>query len=119
MIDEPDEIRLLLIEDDEDDAVLVVSRLRRSGLRVGYERVETADAMRSALQRWSPDIVVSDNGMPTFDAEAALQLLRGTGLDVPFIVVSGQIGEESATALMRAGAHDFVLKDKLARLAPA
>ncbi|BEL06290.1 hypothetical protein Q0Z83_044810 [Actinoplanes sichuanensis] len=119
MTDEPDGIRLLLIEDSEDDAVLVVNRLRRSGLRVDYERVETADGMRAALQRHSPDIVISDNRMPTFDAESALRLLRDSRLDVPFIVVSGQIGEESATALMRAGAADFVLKDKLARLAPA
>ncbi|MFC4065309.1 hybrid sensor histidine kinase/response regulator [Actinoplanes subglobosus] len=119
MTDEPQEIRLLLIEDSEDDAILVVDRLRRAGLRVTYERVETAGAMGEALRAGAPDIVISDNGMPTFNADAALQLLRDTGLDVPFIVVSGQIGEESATALMRAGAHDFVLKDKLARLAPA
>ncbi|MFI7542093.1 response regulator [Actinoplanes sp. NPDC049599] len=119
MTEEPEEIRLLLIEDSEDDAVLVVDRLRRAGLRVDYERVETADAMRAALRLRSPDVVISDNGMPAFDAGAALRLLRDTGLDVPFIVVSGQIGEESATALMRAGAQDFVLKDKLARLGPA
>jgi two-component system cell cycle sensor histidine kinase/response regulator CckA len=119
MTEEPDEIRLLLIEDSEDDAVLVVNRLRRTGLRVDCERVETADAMCAAMERRTPDIVISDNGMPTFDAEAALRLLHDSGLDVPFIVVSGQIGEETATALMRAGAHDFVLKDKLARLGPA
>jgi two-component system cell cycle sensor histidine kinase/response regulator CckA len=119
MTEEPDEIRLLLIEDSEDDAVLVVNRLRRSGLRIHYERVDTADGMQAALRCSTPDIVISDNSMPSFNAEAALQLLRDTSQDVPFIVVSGQIGEESATALMRAGAHDFVLKDKLARLAPA
>jgi PAS domain S-box-containing protein len=119
MADEPDVIRLLLVEDSEDDAVLVVGRLRRAGLNVDFERVETADAMAAALRRRTPDIVISDNGMPRFDAGAALRLLRDTGLDVPFIVVSGQIGEESATALMRAGAHDFVLKDKLTRLGPA
>ncbi|MEU4164784.1 response regulator [Actinoplanes sp. NPDC026670] len=119
MTDEPDDIRLLLIEDSEDDAILVVNRLRRSGFHLDYERVETADAMSAALQHRTPDIVISDNGMPAFNAATALQLLRDTGLDIPFIVVSGQIGEESATALMRAGAHDFVLKDKLARLGPA
>ncbi|GIE28531.1 hypothetical protein Ait01nite_015760 [Actinoplanes italicus] len=119
MTDETDAIRLLLIEDSEDDAVLVVDRLRRAGLSVDYERVETADAMAAALRDRAPDIVISDNGMPKFDAGAALRLLRDTDLDVPFIVVSGQIGEESATALMRAGAHDFVLKEKLTRLGPA
>ncbi|WP_433796282.1 response regulator [Actinoplanes sp. CA-252034] len=119
MTDEPDRIRLLLIEDSDDDAVLVVDRLRRSGLQVTYDRVQTAEAMSAALHDQQPDIVISDNGMPTFDAAAALRLLRETGRDIPFIVVSGQIGEESATALMRAGAHDFVLKDKLTRLGPA
>jgi hypothetical protein len=119
MTDEPEVIRLLLIEDSEDDAVLVVNRLRRAGLGVDYERVETADAMAASLRQRAPDIVISDNGMPRFDAGAALMLLRDTGLDIPFIVVSGQIGEESATALMRAGAQDFVLKDKLTRLGPA
>ncbi|MEU4621886.1 response regulator [Actinoplanes sp. NPDC023801] len=119
MTEEPDVIRLLLIEDSEDDAVLVVNRLRRSGLDIEYERVETADAMAEALRHRPPDVVISDNGLPRFDAGAALRLLRETGLDVPFIVVSGQIGEESATALMRAGAQDFVLKDKLTRLGPA
>ncbi|MDY7086104.1 MAG: response regulator [Actinomycetota bacterium] len=118
MAEEP-AVRVLLIEDSEDDALLVANRLRRAGLRIEYERVEAAAAMAAALRRRAPDIVISDNGMPAFNAEAALRLLRDTGLDVPFIVVSGQIGEESATALMRAGAHDFVLKDKLTRLGPA
>ncbi|MFI5916477.1 response regulator [Dactylosporangium sp. NPDC051541] len=112
-------VRLLLIEDSEDDAILVVNRLRRSGLTIEHRRVETAEAMSAELDRSPPDIVISDNSMPRFNAEAALKLLRRTGLDIPFIVVSGQIGEESAASLMRAGAHDFVLKDSLSRLAPA
>jgi len=112
-------VRLLLIEDNEDDAVLVVRKLRSGGISVDYERVETADAMSAALADRPPDIVISDNRMPVFDAESALRLLRAHDLDVPFIVVSGQIGEETAVGLMRAGAHDFVLKDSLARLLPA
>ncbi len=75
--------------------------------------------MTQALRDSPPEIIISDNSMPSFDARAALALLHATGLDIPFIVVSGQIGEESAAALMRAGAHDFVLKDNLTRLAPA
>jgi signal transduction histidine kinase/DNA-binding response OmpR family regulator len=111
-------VRLLLIEDDEDDAMLVVRNLR-SGLDLDFERVDTAAAMSAALSVQPPDIVISDNTMPTFDASSALRLLRDREIDVPFIVVSGQIGEETAVALMRAGAHDFVLKDSLARLLPA
>ncbi|GIJ48001.1 hypothetical protein Val02_48870 [Virgisporangium aliadipatigenens] len=112
-------IRLLLVEDSDDDAVLVVKRLRRAGIDVDYDRVETAAAMAEALDARAPDIVISDNGMPAFSAAAALSLVRDRDLDIPFIVVSGQIGEEAAAALMRAGAHDFVLKGSLARLPPA
>ena len=112
-------MHLLMIEDDEDDALLVVRHLRRGGLDLSHQRVETAEAMSAALRAQTPDIVISDNGMPTFDAASALRLLRDSQLDVPFIVVSGQIGEEAAAGLMRAGAHDFVLKDSLARLLPA
>jgi PAS domain S-box-containing protein len=112
-------LELLLVEDDEDDAALVVDRLRRSGLQINYRRVQTAAALSTALRALPPDLVISDNGMPSFNAETALEILHDTDLDVPFIVVSGQIGEEAAAALMRAGAHDFVLKDNLTRLAPA
>jgi PAS domain S-box-containing protein len=112
-------VRLLLIEDNEDDAMLVVRNLRRGGIDLDFERVETAEAMSAALSSRPPDIVISDNTMPVFDASSALRLLRDHQLDVPFIVVSGQIGEETAVALMRSGAHDFVLKDSLARLVPA
>jgi PAS domain S-box-containing protein len=112
-------IRLLLVEDNEDDALLVVRGLRRGGIDVDYQRVDTAEEMSAAMSAQPPDLVISDNTMPAFDAESALRLLREHRLDVPFIVVSGQIGEETAVALMRAGAHDFVLKDSLARLLPA
>jgi PAS domain S-box-containing protein len=113
------DIHLLLVEDSDDDAVLIVSRLRRGGLDVSYEQVETREAAAAALAARPPDVVISDHHMPAFSAEEALELLRQTGLDVPFILVSGQIGEESAAALMRAGAHDFLLKDRLTRLVPA
>ena len=112
-------VHLLLVEDDEDDAFLVVRHLRRGGLDLTHHRVDTAEAMTAALRARTPDIVISDNGMPAFDAASALRLLHESRLDVPFIVVSGQIGEEAAAGLMRAGAHDFVLKDSLTRLLPA
>ncbi|HYN97120.1 MAG TPA: response regulator [Pilimelia sp.] len=113
-----DPIRLLLVEDNDDDAVLIVNRLRRDGFTVEYDRVESPAAMATVLRGRPPDAVISDNRMPAFDAEAALRLVHSSGLDVPFIVVSGQIGEEAAAALMRLGAHDFVLKGSLTRLAP-
>ncbi|OLE21353.1 MAG: hypothetical protein AUG49_22250 [Catenulispora sp. 13_1_20CM_3_70_7] len=112
-------IRLLICEDSDDDAVLIVTRLRRGGLAVDYERVQTEPDAAEALRLRPPDIVISDYAMPGFGAEEALALLRDSGLDVPFILVSGRVGEESAVALMRAGAHDFILKEDLARLVPA
>ena len=113
-----DPIRLLICEDSDDDAVLTVEWLRRGGLSVDYERVQTASAAAEALWNRPPDIVFSDYAMPGFGAEEALELLQDSGLDAPFILVSGRVGEESAVALMRAGAHDFILKDDMARLVP-
>ncbi len=111
-------LRVLMVEDSATDAKLVVGELRRAGQLVEFERVETVEAMRAALQReW--DIVTSDWSMPKFTAPAALAVLKESGLDLPFIIVSGTIGEEAAVEAMRAGAHDYVLKDKLGRLMPA
>ncbi|MCW2504250.1 MAG: sensor hybrid histidine kinase [Actinomycetia bacterium] len=113
-------VHLLVVEDNDDDAVLVVDRLRRSGLTVDYQRVETLDGVTAALAAETlPDVLLCDYNLPSLSAESVLGLLHERELDIPFILVSGQIGEESAAALMRAGAHDFVLKDRLARLAPA
>jgi two-component system cell cycle sensor histidine kinase/response regulator CckA len=107
-----------MVEDSATDAKLVASALRRTGRTLEVERIETAEAMRAALARdW--DVVISDWSMPKFSAPAALRILKEIQLDIPFIIVSGTIGEEVAVEAMRAGAHDFVLKDKLARLAPA
>jgi len=114
-----DLLRVLLVEDSADDAELTLRELRRTGRRIESERVEDAEAMRSALARKAWDVVLSDWSMPLFTAPAALAILRETGRDIPFVIVSGTIGEETAVEAMRAGAHDFVLKDKLARLPPA
>jgi signal transduction histidine kinase len=115
---EPRPLRVLMIEDNEDDARLVTQELKRSGYDVSWDRVDTAEALRAAMSRdW--DVVTSDSAMPTFSGPDALAILRGSGLDVPFIVVSGTIGEENAVAMMKAGANDYVLKQNLRRLAPA
>jgi two-component system cell cycle sensor histidine kinase/response regulator CckA len=112
-------LSLLIIDDSEDDALLLMRELRRSGYAPTFERVDTAEAMRAALARRTWDVVIADYAMPHFSALPALELLQASGLDLPFIVVSGTIGEEVAVKLMRSGAHDYVMKDNLARLGPA
>jgi two-component system cell cycle sensor histidine kinase/response regulator CckA len=112
-------LRVLLVEDSEEDAGLIERALRQGGLDPVMDRVETRDAMHAALDRQAWDVVIADHKMPRFSGLAALQLLQGSGIDLPFILVSGTIGEETAVAAMKAGAHDYVMKDNLARLAPA
>lgn len=110
---------VLIVEDSEDDALLLLRELRRGGYEVTTERVDTAAAMKSALARGRWDVVIADHSMPQFSALAALQVLKESGLDLPFIIVSGAIGEDVAVEAMRGGAHDYLMKDKLARLIPA
>jgi signal transduction histidine kinase len=112
-------LRALVVEDSELDAALLVRELRRGGYDLSFERVETADAMQAALDNQTWDVVLSDYSMPRFSAPAALALVRGRDLDLPFIIISGTVGEEAAVACLRAGAHDFLVKDSLARLLPA
>src|SRR5215217_7600829 len=110
-------LRVLLVEDSEDDATLLVRSLRRGGYDPTWERVDTAAAMEAALDGGGWDLVISDHGMPAFSSSAALGLLRRKGfVDLPFIIVSGQIGEDAAVAAMKAGAHDYLMKDNLTRL---
>ncbi|PYO26618.1 MAG: hybrid sensor histidine kinase/response regulator [Gemmatimonadetes bacterium] len=112
-------LRVLIAEDSEDDALLIVRELKRGGYDPTYERVATAAAMAAALERERWDLVIGDHSMPHFSGTGALALVRGRGLDVPFICVSGTISEEMAVAAMRAGANDWVTKGQLKRLIPA
>ncbi len=112
-------IRILIVEDAEDDALLMVMALRRAGYELEFERVETEAAMQAALRSGPWDAVISDYSLPQFNAPQALQLLRNSGLDLPFIIVTGTAGETAAVEAMRAGAHDYLTKEHLARLAPA
>ncbi len=115
----PSHLRVLIVEDSEADTEMLLRELRRAGYDPAYERVETADAMCAALDSREWDLVISDYTMPRFDGLEALQLLQQRKLDIPFIVVSGSIGEDIAVITMKAGAHDYVMKNNPARLAQA
>jgi K+-sensing histidine kinase KdpD len=103
----------------EDDALLVVRELRRAGYNVAFERVDTEEAMRSALAKQTWDLVLADYTMPRFSGLAALELLKTSEIDIPFIIISGSIGEDLAVAAMKAGAHDYMMKHNLRRLIPS
>ena len=112
-------LRVLVVEDSEVDTMLILRELRRSGFEPVSERVETTEAMTAALDGHSWDLIISDYALPQFGGAAALSLFQQRGLDIPFIIVSGALGEERAVEMMKAGAHDYVLKHNLARLSPA
>lgn len=112
-------LAVLLVEDSESDAQLILRALRKGGSDPVVTRVETDAEMKAALSTQTWDIVISDYNLPQFNGEAALALLNDAGLDIPFIIVSGEIGEETAVTMMKAGAHDYLKKNDLARLAPA
>lgn len=112
-------LTILIIEDSEDDALLLASCFKRAGYQLEFQRVENADAARQAMLAGGWDAILSDHSMPGFNALAALALMQELRLDLPFIIVSGVIDEETAIAAMRAGAHDYLSKDRLDRLVPA
>lgn len=113
------ELRVLIVEDSDDDAQLILREIRQGGYSVASARVDTKSDMEAALASHPWDIILSDYSMPQFSAMAALATLKASGLDIPFLVVSGTIGEETAVATLKAGANDFLVKGKLARLVPA
>lgn len=112
-------LKVLLIEDSEDDAFLLQRELERGGYAVECERVQTGTAMKKALASREWDIVISDYRMPRFSAPLALNTLKESGLDLPFIIVSGKIAEDMLVDAMRAGANDYFMKGNLSRLIPA
>ncbi len=111
-------LSLLLVEDNQDDAALVERHLRKNGFAPQMTRVETAAEMQAALAAGLPDLVIADYNLPKFSGPEALLLARGSGYDLPFIMMSGAISEETAVESMRAGAQDYVTKQNLARLIP-
>jgi len=112
-------LRVLIVEDSPDDAALVLRELGRGGFEPVSERVETAEGMDAALERAEWDTILCDYTMPHFSALQALEILKSKQLDIPFIIISGTIGEETAVNAMKAGAQDYIIKGRLARLVPA
>jgi diguanylate cyclase (GGDEF)-like protein len=112
-------LRLLLVEDSENDAALLVEHLRAGGYEPDFTRVDSAEALNAALEHREWDMVIADYTMPGFSGTAALSIVRSRGLEVPFIFVSGTIGEEIAVEAMKNGADDYIIKDNLSRLIPA
>jgi len=112
-------LKALIVEDSEDDTLLLVHALQRGGYDPIFERVETAAAMTAALKKQAWDIIFSDYSMPRFSGRESLKLLQQSGLDLPFIIISGTIGEDVAVATMKAGANDYLMKNNLIRLGPA
>ena len=114
-----DALRVLIVEDSEQDAQLLMLQLRRSGYRPAARRVQTAEEIERALDEQEWDVVIADYSLPSFTALDALGIVHRRGLDLPFLVLSGTIGEETAVEAMRAGAHDYIMKGSSARLIPA
>jgi two-component system, cell cycle sensor histidine kinase and response regulator CckA len=112
-------LHVLIIEDSEEDADLIVLELKRGGYEPAYRRVDNREAMLRALEEGTWDVVLSDFSMPRFSVAEALSLVQEKGLDIPFVIVSATIGEEAAVEAMKAGAHDYILKHRLSRLVPA
>ncbi len=112
-------LHVLLVEDNDDDALLLDYELRRTEYNVTLERVQNAPEFNAALVSKTWDVILSDYSLPSFNAPAALKLVQELKLDIPFIIVSGTVGEDTAVAAMKAGAHDFFAKDKLKLLMPA
>jgi PAS domain S-box-containing protein/putative nucleotidyltransferase with HDIG domain len=112
-------LRVLFVEDSENDAQLILRDIRRGGYEVESKRVQTARDMRAALEDQTWDLIICDYSLPSFNAPQALEILKASGKDLPFIIMSGSIGEDTAVAALKAGAHDFMIKDHPARLLPA
>src|SRR4030042_282503 len=113
------QLHVLVVEDNEDDMELLLRELRRGGYETAPLRVQTYEEMKAALEQDTWDIVFSDYSLPKFSGIAALQLFREKDLDIPFIILSGTMGEGTAVAAMKAGASDYLMKGNLARLVPA
>ena len=114
----PASLKVLIVEDSRDDAELLARELRNAGFDPDWKRVETEGDFRASLED-PPDLIISDYTMPQFSGLRAMGLLRERGLDIPFLLISGRVGEEKAVEAMKQGVTDYLLKDRLGRLGKA
>jgi len=112
-------LRVLMVEDSEDDALLIIRELKKGGYNPVYERMETAAAMKKALKEKQWDIILCDYKMPKFSGPSAIAMLKEANIDIPIIIVSGTIGEETVIECMRLGAQDYIMKGNMSCLCPA
>ena len=112
-------LRFILIEDSDDDVILLLRALKREGFQPDFRQVKTAHDLRKTLIESPWDLIISDYHLPGFEAPEALKIVQELDLDIPFIVVSGTIGEKSAVGMMKAGANDYIMKGNLTRLGEA
>lgn len=110
-------LNILIIEDSQDDYILITRNLKKR-FKISSKRIEDKEELEASLMIGKWDVIISDNSLPNMDAIGALDITRALDTDVPFIIVSGTIGEEMAVKAMKSGANDFILKDSLARLNP-
>src|SRR5688572_17933170 len=115
----PAALKVLVVEDSENDAELLLHALNRAGYKPSARRVDSATEMEQALSQDNWDLIISDYVLPQFSGLEALKLVQRRSLDIPFIIVSGKIGEETAVEALKAGAHDYLLKDRMTRLGAA
>ncbi|VAW68628.1 diguanylate cyclase/phosphodiesterase (GGDEF & EAL domains) with PAS/PAC sensor(s) [hydrothermal vent metagenome] len=114
-----DLLNILIVEDSEDDALLLLRELKQGGYKTYHKRVDTAEELQNCLNEQQWDIVITDHNMPNFDSTSAIKLVKQAGEDIPVIIVSGSIGEDVAVNAMRTGANDYILKGNYSRLIPA
>jgi len=110
-------LHVLIVDDSENDAKLIVRKLRHEGYEPEWERVDTADTMKAALKSKKWDVILCDFKMPLFSVYAALKIVQEENMDIPFILISGAIGEDTAMAAVKSGANDYVMKGNLYKLA--
>src|SRR5437870_3027664 len=112
-------VRILMLEDAPEDAALVQREMRKAGIDFSAQVVDEEGPFLAGLAQFRPDLVLSDNSLPRMDGASALRITRETSPELPFIFVTGSMGEERAIEMLRGGATDYVLKDRLSRLVPA
>ncbi|MCI0532300.1 MAG: response regulator, partial [candidate division Zixibacteria bacterium] len=112
------EIKVLIVEDSQEDFLLILREFKQAGYEILHQRVDTAEELKQALTKQDWDIILSDYSMPNLNGLEALEIVKKAGKDTPFLIVSGSIGEDAAVEILKKGAADYIMKDRIARLVP-